>query len=63
MRYIVACHLVEDSLKLVDFKEIPIHLKKSEDDEEELNLREIHFFKIELGQYDHQKKSLEITDI
>ena len=52
MGYIVACHLVEGSLKLVDFKDIPIHLKTPADDEEELKLEEIHFFKIELGQYD-----------
>ena len=63
MGYIVACHLVEGSLKLVDFKEIPIHLKKPADDEEELKLEEIHFFKIELGQYDPVQKSIEIGDI
>ena len=63
MRYIVAGHLAGDSLKLVDFKDIPVHLKKPEEDEEELKLREYHFFKIELGQYDHDKKSIEIADI
>ena len=44
----------------MNFPDIPIHRGE---EQEEIKFHEIYFYSVELGEYHHAKKSIEIKDI